>query len=73
MNGVQTAGHAYALLADGTSVEIRLVGPADFDAVKAMHEAMSPDNTYARSGRQPAGAGADQRAPGPGIDDRQAR
>ena len=29
--------------------------------------------SQARSGRQPAGAGADQRAPGPGIDDRQAR
>ena len=39
---------AYALLADGTTVEIRLADPADFDAVKAMHEAMSPDNTYMR-------------------------
>ena len=38
----------YALLADGTTVEIRLAGPGDFDAVKAMHEAMSPDNTYMR-------------------------
>ena len=38
----------YALLADGTTVEIRPAVPADFDAVKAMHEAMSPDNSYLR-------------------------
>ena len=38
----------YALLADGTTVEIRPAAPADFDAVKAMHEAMSPDNSYMR-------------------------
>jgi acyl-CoA synthetase (NDP forming)/GNAT superfamily N-acetyltransferase len=48
MSMAQAAGHAYALLADGSTVEIRLVGPADFDAVKAMHEAMSPDNSYLR-------------------------
>jgi acyl-CoA synthetase (NDP forming)/GNAT superfamily N-acetyltransferase len=38
----------YALLADGTTVEIRPAVPADFDAVKAMHEAMSSDNSYLR-------------------------
>ena len=38
----------YALLADGTTVEIRPATPEDFDAVKAMHEAMSPDNIYLR-------------------------
>jgi acyl-CoA synthetase (NDP forming)/GNAT superfamily N-acetyltransferase len=38
----------YALLADGTTVEIRLAIPDDFDAVKAMHGAMSPDNSYLR-------------------------
>ena len=38
----------YALLADGTTVEIRPAGPGDFDAVKAMHKAMSPDSTYMR-------------------------
>jgi acyl-CoA synthetase (NDP forming)/GNAT superfamily N-acetyltransferase len=38
----------YALLADGTTVEIRLATPEDFDAVKAMHAAMSPDNIYLR-------------------------
>ncbi len=48
MSMVQAAGHAYALLADGSTVEIRPAGSADFDAVKAMHEAMSVDNTYLR-------------------------
>jgi acyl-CoA synthetase (NDP forming)/GNAT superfamily N-acetyltransferase len=42
------AGQVYALLADGTTIEIRPAGPGDFDAVKAMHQAMSPDNTYMR-------------------------
>jgi acyl-CoA synthetase (NDP forming)/GNAT superfamily N-acetyltransferase len=45
---VQERPPVYALLADGTTVEIRPAGPADFDAVKAMHEAMSPDNSYMR-------------------------
>jgi len=48
MSMAQAAGHAYALLADGSTVEIRPARPADFDAVRAMHEAMSPDNTYLR-------------------------
>ena len=48
MGTASAAGHAYALLADGSTVEIRPAGPADFDAVKAMHEAMSPDNSYMR-------------------------
>ncbi len=38
----------YALLADGSTVEIRPAGPTDFDAVRAMHAAMSPDNLYLR-------------------------
>jgi GNAT superfamily N-acetyltransferase len=38
----------YALLADGTTVEIRPATPGDYDAVKAMHTAMSPDNSYLR-------------------------
>jgi acyl-CoA synthetase (NDP forming)/GNAT superfamily N-acetyltransferase len=38
----------YALLADGTTIEIRPATPGDFGAVKAMHEAMSPDNAYLR-------------------------
>jgi hypothetical protein len=40
------SGQVYALLADGTTVEIRPADPGDFGAVKAMHEALSPDNTY---------------------------
>jgi acyl-CoA synthetase (NDP forming)/ribosomal protein S18 acetylase RimI-like enzyme len=38
----------YALLADGSTAEIRPAAPDDFDAVLAMYEAMSPDNTYLR-------------------------
>jgi acyl-CoA synthetase (NDP forming)/GNAT superfamily N-acetyltransferase len=48
MNATQQASRVYALLADGTTVEIRPATPADFDAVLAMYEAMSPDNTYLR-------------------------
>jgi len=42
------AAGVYALLADGTTVEIRPAGPGDFGHVKAMHDAMSADNTYLR-------------------------
>jgi acyl-CoA synthetase (NDP forming)/GNAT superfamily N-acetyltransferase len=45
---VDGSGQVYALLADGTTVEIRPAGPDDFGAVKAMHGALSPDNTYLR-------------------------
>jgi GNAT superfamily N-acetyltransferase/predicted CoA-binding protein len=38
----------YALLADGSTVQIRTAEPGDYEAVKAMHEAMSPDNIYLR-------------------------
>ena len=38
----------YALLTDGTTVEIRPAGSQDFEAVRAMHAAMSPDNMYLR-------------------------
>ena len=48
MSTVQQAWPVYALLADGSTVEIRPAGPGDFDAVKAMHEAMSSDNAYLR-------------------------
>jgi acyl-CoA synthetase (NDP forming)/GNAT superfamily N-acetyltransferase len=48
MSTVQPTWPVYALLADGSTVEIRPAGPADFDAVKAMHEAMSPENAYFR-------------------------
>ena len=38
----------YALLTDGTTVEIRPTRPADFDAVRDMHAKMSPENLYMR-------------------------
>jgi acyl-CoA synthetase (NDP forming)/GNAT superfamily N-acetyltransferase len=41
-------GGVYALLSDGTTVLIRQATSSDFDAVKAMHEAMSPANAYLR-------------------------
>ncbi len=43
----QAAG-AYALLADGVTVQIRPAEPGDLDAVRQMHEAMSPENSYLR-------------------------
>jgi len=48
MSAVRQTWPVYGLLADGSTVEIRPAGPADFDAVKAMHEAMSPENAYLR-------------------------
>jgi acyl-CoA synthetase (NDP forming)/L-amino acid N-acyltransferase YncA len=38
----------YALLSDGRTVQIRPAAPDDFDAVKAMHQEMSPNNVYLR-------------------------
>src|SRR6516164_7412752 len=48
MSKVQQAWRVYALLVDGSTVQIRPAEPGDFGAVKAMHEAMSPDNAYLR-------------------------
>ena len=48
MSTAQDTDRVYALLADGTTVEIRQAVPDDFDAVQAMHEAMAPDNIYLR-------------------------
>ena len=39
---------AYALLTDGTTIEIRPARPHDFDAVRDMHAKISPDNLYLR-------------------------
>ncbi len=39
---------AYALLADGSTVEIRQAVPEDVDAVREMHANLSPDNAYFR-------------------------
>jgi acyl-CoA synthetase (NDP forming)/GNAT superfamily N-acetyltransferase len=41
-------GSVYALLTDGSTVEIRAARPEDTDAVRAMHAAMSPDSLYLR-------------------------
>ena len=38
----------YALLTDGTTIEIRPARPDDFDAVRDMHAKMSPENLYLR-------------------------
>jgi acyl-CoA synthetase (NDP forming)/GNAT superfamily N-acetyltransferase len=38
----------YALLTDGSTVEIRAAEPKDAEAVRDMHAAMSPDNIYLR-------------------------
>ena len=43
-----SAAATYALLTDGTTVEVRQARPQDFKAVRAMHAAMSPDNMYLR-------------------------
>jgi acyl-CoA synthetase (NDP forming)/RimJ/RimL family protein N-acetyltransferase len=50
--GAGQAGQAsvatYALLTDGSTVEIRPAHPCDAEDVRAMHAAMSPDNLYLR-------------------------
>jgi acyl-CoA synthetase (NDP forming)/RimJ/RimL family protein N-acetyltransferase len=38
----------YALLTDGTTILIRSARPDDFDAVRELHEKMSPDSLYLR-------------------------
>ena len=45
---IPVATSNYALLTDGTTVEIRQASPADTDAVRDMHAAMSPDSIYLR-------------------------
>jgi acyl-CoA synthetase (NDP forming)/GNAT superfamily N-acetyltransferase len=44
----QAVPRTYALLTDGSTVEIRPAGPADAEAVRAMHAAMSQENLYLR-------------------------
>ncbi len=39
---------AYALLSDGSTIEIRAARTGDFDVVRDMHAKMSPDNLYLR-------------------------
>jgi len=39
---------AFALLADGTAIQIPEVCPRDLDAVRRLHRGMSPENLYLR-------------------------
>jgi hypothetical protein len=48
MTTAQPGAAVYALLADGTTAEIRPAAAGDFEAVREMHRAMSPDNLYLR-------------------------
>src|SRR5271165_4068626 len=41
----QAGASAYALLTDGTTIEIRPARPDDFDAVRDMHAKMSPEES----------------------------
>ena len=47
MNAQAQSG-AYALLTDGSTIEIRPARPGDFDAVRDMHAKMSSENLYLR-------------------------
>jgi GNAT superfamily N-acetyltransferase/predicted CoA-binding protein len=42
------SGRSYALLADGSTLIIRPSGPGDYEAVRRLHEVMSPENLYFR-------------------------
>ncbi len=46
--GAPPAAGVFALLADGTTAEISAATPDDVDAVRGMHEGMSPENLYLR-------------------------
>ena len=48
MTGRAEDGRSYALLVDGTTLTIRPSGPGDYEAVRRLHEAMSPENLYFR-------------------------
>ena len=44
----QAGRSAYALLTDGTTIQIRAAVPEDFAGVRDLHAKMSPDNLYLR-------------------------
>ena len=48
MTALAEARRSYALLADGTIMTIRPADPGDYEVVKRLHEAMSPENLYFR-------------------------
>ena len=45
---IDAESSVYALLTDGTTVEIRPAAADDFDPVREMHEKLSPDSLYLR-------------------------
>jgi hypothetical protein len=53
-HGSRVGAATYALLTDGSTVEIRPAHPGDAEDVRAMHAAMSPDNLYLRFRLVPA-------------------
>jgi len=66
----QARRSAYALLSDGTTIEIRSARPEDFAAVRELHAKMSPDNLYLRFFSMSPAAGEQEarricREPGP--------
>jgi acyl-CoA synthetase (NDP forming)/GNAT superfamily N-acetyltransferase len=44
----EAGASVYALLTDGTTIEIRPARPDDLDAVRDMHQRLSPDSLYLR-------------------------
>jgi ATP-grasp domain len=44
----QVMPRTYALLTDGSTVEVRPARPEDAEVVRAMHAALSPENLYLR-------------------------
>ncbi|MBO0776564.1 MAG: GNAT family N-acetyltransferase, partial [Actinobacteria bacterium] len=71
MTAVAAGGRSYALLADGTTIEIRPAGPGDRAAVQRFHEVMSPGNLYLRFFSMSKRAAEEEarrvsRPPGPG-------
>jgi hypothetical protein len=48
LTGRAEDGRSYALLVDGTTLSIRPSGPGDYEVVRRLHEAMSPENLYFR-------------------------
>jgi len=48
LTGLAGVGRSFALLADGTTLTIRPAGREDYEAVRWLHEKMSPDNLYFR-------------------------
>src|SRR4051812_20153283 len=46
MTELRAGAPVYALLMDGTQIQVRELGPADLDAVRDLHQGMSPESLY---------------------------